>query len=44
MLQGELMPFLALVEQKLTGIPVFYFRQVPLFSEGKIVEIVEVPP
>jgi hypothetical protein len=26
----------------LNGIPVFYFRQVPLISEVKIVEIVEV--
>jgi len=36
------MQFLALSEQKLSGISVFYFRQVPLISEGKIVEIVEV--
>jgi len=36
------MKFLARVEEKLNSIPVFYFRQVPLISEGKIVEIVEV--
>lgn len=36
------MLFLALAEQRLNRIPVFYFRQVPLISEGKIVEIVEV--
>lgn len=31
-----------LVNQKLNCVPVFYFRQVPLINEGKIVEIVEV--
>ena len=42
MLQGEQMQFLALSGRKLRGVSVFYFRQVPLISEGKIVEIVEV--
>jgi len=42
LLQGELIRFLTLAEEKLNGIPVFYFRQVPLIGEGKIVEIVEV--
>jgi len=42
LLQGELMELSALTDCGLNSTPVFYFRQVPLISEGKIVEIVEV--
>lgn len=37
------MRFCVSFDHKLNGTPVFYFRQVPLINEGKIVEIVEVP-
>ena len=42
LLQGELMELFIIMDRRLNGTPVFYFRQVPLISEGKIVEIVEV--
>lgn len=41
-MQGELMESFTIMHCRLNGMPVFYFRQVPLISEGKIVEIVEV--